>query len=247
MSDFTLHLGDCIQGMAAMEDRSVDHVIADPEYSARVHGRFGTEDRSDGTEARGDIGFAPLTEESALRYAAQYCRIAKRWIILCCDEVSLVIWKNAIEASGGEYVRKGTWVKTNPMPQMTGDRPAVGTEEIMIAHAPRESGRMRWNGGGRSATYHVPVTQGDERIHPAQKPLGLLNALIRDFTDPGDLILDSHAGSGTTGLAALELGRRFVGFEKDPAHHARAMERLTDAQRQEHLFRSAPMVQQRLI
>ena len=66
----------------------------------------------------------------------------------------------------------------------------------------------------------------DRRMHPTQKPMDLMRALVSDFTNPGELVLDSHAGSGTTGAACIELGRDFIGFEKDPKHHAIATARL---------------------
>jgi site-specific DNA-methyltransferase (adenine-specific) len=50
-----------------------------------------------------------------------------------------------------------------------------------------------------------------------QKPLALMDVLVRLFSEPGELILDPFAGSGTTGVAALRLGRRFVGWEMNPA------------------------------
>ncbi len=62
--------------------------------------------------------------------------------------------------------------------------------------------------------------------HPTTKPLDLMLDLVRDFTDPGETILDAFAGSGTTGVAALRLGRRFIGIEKDPRYFALACERL---------------------
>lgn len=51
-------------------------------------------------------------------------------------------------------------------------------------------------------------------------------ALVADFTDPGETILDPFAGSGTTGVACLRLGRKFIGIEKDPTYFALACERL---------------------
>jgi site-specific DNA-methyltransferase (adenine-specific) len=63
-------------------------------------------------------------------------------------------------------------------------------------------------------------------LHPTQKPVGLCARLIRTHSGPGDLILDNCAGSGTTAVAALREGRRFLGFESDPAHHATAMRRI---------------------
>ena len=59
-----------------------------------------------------------------------------------------------------------------------------------------------------------------------------MERLILDFTDPGDLILDPFAGSGTTGVAAVRLGRRFVGWEKDPKYHAIATKRLAGTREQ---------------
>jgi site-specific DNA-methyltransferase (adenine-specific) len=59
-----------------------------------------------------------------------------------------------------------------------------------------------------------------------------MQELIRDFTDEGELILDPFAGSGTTAFAAARLGRRFVGWEKDPDIHAAAMERLANVERE---------------
>jgi DNA modification methylase len=79
-------------------------------------------------------------------------------------------------------------------------------------------------------------------MHPTKKPLWLLEALIRDFTDPGDIILDPTMGEGTTGEACLRLGRRFIGAELatgvdaatgayDPArdYYSAAVRRLTRA------------------
>ena len=53
------------------------------------------------------------------------------------------------------------------------------------------------------------------RLHTTQKPIELMSALVAEFTDPGDLILDDHAGSGTTLVAAKSLGRHSVGIEQD--------------------------------
>ena len=52
-----------------------------------------------------------------------------------------------------------------------------------------------------------PEQQERPRLHTTQKPVDLMRALISDFTNPGELVLDSHAGSGTTGAACIELGR----------------------------------------
>jgi DNA modification methylase len=74
--------------------------------------------------------------------------------------------------------------------------------------------------------------QRKERIrdpfHPTQKPLYLLQHLIKLATNPGDIVMDCFMGLGSTGAAALELGRYFIGAEIDPAYFLRAEARLKD-------------------
>jgi DNA modification methylase len=66
-------------------------------------------------------------------------------------------------------------------------------------------------------------------FHPTQKPLALLEYLVRTYTDKGDTVLDFTMGSGTTGHACMNLGRRFIGIEQDAAYFAIAQERIADA------------------
>jgi site-specific DNA-methyltransferase (adenine-specific) len=124
-------------------------------------------------------------------------------------------------------VRGGIWRKPDGAPQFTGDRPGQGFECLAIAHPP---GRKRWNGGGKHAVWTHCLEHGHgsglRNEHPTQKPIGLMLDLVADFTDRGDVVLDPFAGSGTTGVACLRLGRRFVGIERDPTFFALACERL---------------------
>ena len=97
--------------------------------------------------------------------------------------------------------------------QCSGARPSVGFEPCTIVHA---QGRMRWNGGGHAAVwthYTVKGNVGSRPDHPCPKPLPLMCELIEQFTDPGDTILDPFAGSGTTLVAARDLGRKAIGIE----------------------------------
>ncbi len=67
-------------------------------------------------------------------------------------------------------------------------------------------------------------------VHPTQKPVALLEWLVRTYTNPGDTVLDPTAGSGTTGVACLNTGRSFIGMEKDATYYATAQRRLAEAQ-----------------
>jgi site-specific DNA-methyltransferase (adenine-specific) len=68
------------------------------------------------------------------------------------------------------------------------------------------------------------------KVHPTQKPVALMEYLIRTYTNPGDTVLDNCMGSGTTGVAAINTGRSFIGIERDPAYFAIASKRIAEAQ-----------------
>ena len=77
-----------------------------------------------------------------------------------------------------------------------------------------------------SDVWRFSPVAGGTALHPAQKPLALMEHMISVSTRPGDRVLDPFMGSGTTGVAALNLGRRFIGFEREPEYFATAQERL---------------------
>ncbi len=134
-------------------------------------------------------------------------------------------WQDALTADGIQSPRRiGIWVKPDGQPQFSGDRPGVGYESIVITHA---KGRSRWNGGGKVGVFtFIKNSPGGSHFHETQKPLPLMLELVELFTDPDDLILDPFCGSGTTGVACLRLGRRFIGIERDTKYAAIAVERL---------------------
>jgi DNA modification methylase len=240
-----LTLGNCLDeatGICSLSDRSVDHVITDPPYSEYVHSRIGQEGRNDGAKGRDEITFGALTEEVARACAVQFARVAKRWILVFGDEFTTPLWRDLLIDVGCTYARTGVWVKTDAMPQMSGDRPSPGMEWITIVHAPRDRGKMRWNGGGRPAVWHSGIERDRAPgSHPTPKATVMMECLVRDFTDKGELIMDPFAGSGTTGVAAIRNGRRFLGWEMDERYHAAASRRLTGSREQLGLFEEGPI------
>lgn len=200
-----------------LPEKSIDLVITDPPYSESVHRGLGRERRNDASKARDALIFAPFTTEDVRATARELVRLAKAWIIVFTDDRLGATWGQAFDEAGGRWVRTGHWVKSNPMPQMTGDRPGCGSEVILIAHAVGK--KMSWNGGGRAAIWRGPSKEsGIKRQHPNQKPVWLLRELVQLFSQPGELIVDPFAGSGSTGVAALAEGRSFVGVERDPKY-----------------------------
>jgi len=70
----------------------------------------------------------------------------------------------------------------------------------------------------------------DKRVHPTQKPLGLMAWVVANYTNEGDVILDPYCGSGTTCVACIQLGRHFIGIEKEHKYVEIARRRVREAQ-----------------
>lgn len=231
--------GDCREVLPTLPDKGVAHVITDPPYSEHTHAkqRSGASQRDadehDACIARArDLGFPAITADEMAQASATMARLAKRWVMRFTDFEGVGDWIRCDAAAGLQHVRVGVWIKLNATPQFTGDRPATGAEAIVIAHRP---GRKRWNGGGNHAvwTHAIEMNRGgsNARLHTTQKPLPLMLRLVELFTDPGDLVLDPFCGSGTTGVACIRLGRRFIGIEREPKYAAVARERLRAEER----------------
>ena len=209
---------------------TVDHVITDPPYGRHVYTRLrgpnthagsGTPQRlgirnhqySSGSIEKLAAGAIGDIEELLHPCAAHCARLAKRWMLVFSDAESIHIWRDALIHYGMRYVRTGAWVKPDPMPQFSGDRPCVGFEPCTITHA---AGKMRWNGGGGTSVWIHNIAKGNADArpdHPCPKPLPLMLQLVSLFTDLGETILDPFAGAGTTLRAAKDLGRKAIGIE----------------------------------
>lgn len=226
----TLYRGDCLDLLPLMG--AVDHVITDPPYEAEAHTKARRQSRGpDMLAEEHEIDFAPIDEATRSDVARHAARLAGGWALLFCQAEAVGTWRAALEAAGARWVRAQAWVKPDGTPQFTGDRPSQGWEAIATAWC--GTGRMRWNGGGRRGVYVENVNDFGRRTsgrsHPTQKPLALMRELVRLFTDPGDLILDPFAGSGTTGLAARMEGRRAILIEREERYcevAARRLERM---------------------
>lgn len=222
---FSLFLGDCLEILPTLE--RVDHVITDPPYEAEAHTKFRTSRAVlEGRMTDAAIDFAAMTEDVRSAVAAQCARLCGGWGLFFCQIEGVNPWRDAITDAGGAWRRAQIWIKPDSSPQFTGDRPAQGFESI--ASGWFGGGRSKWNGGGRRGVYihNVGVFGGEKNEHPTQKPLSLMLELVELFTDPGDTVLDPFMGSGTTGVACLRLGRKFIGIEKDEKYFNTARERL---------------------
>lgn len=102
-------------------------------------------------------------------------------------------------------------------------------DDCAYGKSTRISGEVTVNEGLRfpsSVMAAISNPSGRGQLHPTQKPVALMEYLIRTYTNPGDTVLDNTMGSGTTGVAAVQSGRSFIGIERDPDYFKIAQERV---------------------
>lgn len=217
---WAVHCGDCRAVMAEMPERSVDHIVADPPYSAHTHsgmvGTIGSGSFADGSKVVlvRDCGFPHLSPTLRSAIAREACRLATGWIALFSDWEGITWWRIALEAAGGSYRRAVPWIRWSS-PQFSGQAPPTGSEAVVVAK-PIARGR-KWLNGSRTH-YDAKCLRASNKIgdHGTEKPEALIGQILTDFAVAGDLVLDCTCGSGTTGAVALRLGMRFVGIELNP-------------------------------
>jgi site-specific DNA-methyltransferase (adenine-specific) len=224
----TLHCGDCREILPTIG--GVDHVITDPPYSDIVHstrGRRGDELRKDGGPSLEKIEFSAI--DSIQRDVSGLVQlVCAGWFLTFSDIFALPGWRDSILESGGKSKSVALWIKPDCAPQFNGQKPATAFECIGVFWC--GEGFSRWNGGGSRGLY-THNTNGPSRhgTHPTEKPISLMRELVALYTDHGQVVCDPFMGSGTTGVAAVKLGRKFVGIELEPKYFDIACKRIQAA------------------
>lgn len=243
--------GDCIEIMRKMPDASVDAIFADSPYNLQLGEKtlYRPEDQTAARAVRDawDSFASPAAYNQFCRDWLTECkRILKpdgaMWAIGSYHNIFQI---GAIMQELGFWILNDiVWVKTNPMPNFRGTR-FTNAHETLIWATPTKTGKYTFNyetmkklNGGKQmrSDWNLDICLGHERIkgpdgkslHNTQKPLTLLHRVILSSTKPGDIILDPFVGSGTTAAAAKELGRQFIGIDRDETYVAAARERITN-------------------
>lgn len=239
IGDSILYLGDCMEIMQSLPH--VAAVITDPPYEAEAHGAnriLGSGSKREMRER--ELDFAAMTTELRDGFSASAASLCDGWLIAFCQAEAVSSWRSSMEQGGASWRRAMIWVKPDSSPQLTGDRPAQGYESIAAAWC--GSGRSTWNGGGRRGVFVYGKHDagcghgGRKNEHPTQKPQALMADLVDLFSNFGQTVLDPFMGSGTTGVACVKLGRRFIGIERDPKYFDIACRRIEEASKQPRLF-----------
>ena len=244
--------GDCIEQLAALPDGCVDVVFADPPYNlqlageltrpnnSRVDGVDDDWDKFDDLHSYDEFTRAWLTE--AHRAMSDNGTI---WVIGSYHNIFRV--GTILQDLGFWILNDVVWRKSNPMPNFRGRR-FTNAHETMIWASKSQSSKYTFNYEAMKALnddlqmrsdWLIPICNGNERIkndegkkaHPTQKPEALLHRVVLASTKVGDVILDPFFGSGTTGAVAKQLGRDFIGIERDPEYIAVAEKRIANTRR----------------
>jgi len=216
IGDATLYLGDCMDILPTLD--KVDAVITDPPYGiGESSKKVASRQRKSGGKSTAladqrDYGDFDWDNAPPSAYLIARIRAASDWQVFF----------------GGNYFElppTSCWLVWD---KLNGDNDFADCE-LAWTNWPKAVRRLQWRWNGM-------IRQGnEERFHPTQKPLGVMKWVI-DLCPKADTILDPFMGSGTTGVAAIQMGRKFIGIEREPKYFEIACKRIEQATRQDDMF-----------
>lgn len=196
---------------------SCDAVITDPPYSARTHA--GHDDGVGQAGKRRKLGYTPM--EAGAVWLSKWAQRASGWFVAFTSHDLVSFYEKELALAGRYVFAPLPWVAPGSRVRLCGDGPSCWTTQIVVAR-PRTQAMAKW--GTLPGAYIGPAERC--ALVVGAKPLWLMRALIRDYTRPGDLVVDPYAGGATTLLAAVIEGRRAIGAELDPETYAAAVGRM---------------------
>ena len=217
----TLYQGDCLGILSGFGTKEVDAVVTDPpygiDYNPKIHKLYSGEENNY-SKIDGDV---------------EYCVAINEIFKLDCRKV---IWGASNFPS--KLPHRGRWLCWHKRSYATKPNSMPGSD-FELAWVDKKSGYYKY-----IQTIHGGVINADsingnneKRLHPTQKPIAVMKFSITQCNlKPDSLIIDPFMGSGTTGVAAWNLGHRFIGVEKEPDYFDIACRRIEQAQRQLRLF-----------
>ncbi len=223
----TLYLGDCRDILPLLP--SVDAVITDPPYSERTHAGHDTGSSGAG---RAELGYAFLRDCDAEELAKAYDAICTGWTVWLTDHTLAPTISRALAERGRYVFAPLPFFQAGRSVRLTGDGPSSWTDWIIVS---RTKAQSKW---GTLPGGYIAGAGWNDKARMGGKPTLLMDALIRDYTRPGQTVLDTHMGAGTTGVSCMKAGRHFIGCEIDPDAFAIACKRIELAAAQGDMFQA---------
>lgn len=212
--------GDCLERMKEIPDGSVDLVLTDPPYNISKDNNFHTMGRS-------GVDFGEWDKGADL---FSYINVIFNLLSKNGSAVIFNDWKNIgeiakyAESVGFNIKDMIRLEKSNPMPRNRDRRYITDYEVAVWVTKPK----AKWVFNRQDNKYQRPkfVHSIDKGLHPTQKSLKLMEELLLIHSNSGDVVLDCFMGSGTTGVACLNLNRKFIGIEMDENYFNIATQRI---------------------
>ena len=201
---FQLTRGDAVAWLRTLPSESIDLVVTDPPYeSLEKHRAIGTTTRLKHSKASSNDWFEIFPNDRFAELFAEVFRVLKKnaHFYLYCDPETMFVAKPLAEAAGFKFWKPLIWTK---------ERIGMGYHyrakyECILFF---EKGKRKLNDLGISDVIAYPRIVGG---YPAEKPPQVSEVLIGQSTQPGELVIDPFMGSGSAGVAAVGLGRNFLG------------------------------------
>ena len=215
--------GDCFNELYRIKSNSINLILTDPPYQISRSSNFKKYSKSASKDIITkygqlsiDFGDWDKSEIDWNKLFSEYYRVLKTGgtVIFFYD-----IWKSneikeAAELSKFKQPRVCQWQKTNPVPVNSKLNYLSNAIEYFFTFV--KIGKPTFNSEYDNGVYRYPICHGKERSeHPTQKPLSLISDLIKKHSNEGDMVLDTFAGSGTTGHACILTDRKYILVEKE--------------------------------
>jgi len=223
--------GDALEILPRIPDNSVDLILTDPPYGISNETRITRTKNTMKFKATTDL-ISNFGSWDKFENIHQFMEFTYRWVQLAIpklrpggmfisyfDRDKINFLSQFLQKSGFKSKGYFAHIKSNPVPQARKVKWMNAWE--IVGMWQKSGGKLTYNYQlGQHPDYMiVPIVGGKERLnHPTQKPLKIAKLFISYWTNKGDLVLDPFCGVGTFPLACKQLGRNFIGIEKDPKY-----------------------------
>lgn len=229
-----LRMGDSKKLIKQIPDKSIDFIFTDPPYNIGKHST-GNIPLPGRTPMNNDVASWDWIDFSPEEWVDDFIRILKPWgnLFIFTSYNQLGRWYNALDHrfDTSQFM---IWHKTNPAPKVFKAGFLNSCEMIFCCWNKKHT----WNFISQSEMHNFiesPICMKPERLsdpkHPAQKPVSILKKIITIASNENDIVFDPFMGVGSTGIASLELKRRFIGFELEKDYFEASKKRMFEWKR----------------
>ena len=226
MSSYKLYQGDCLEVMKDIEDESMDLVVTDPPYKTITGGdsNGANSERPKGM-LRGNRKLFKHQKMNISDWMPEIYRVLKEesHCYIFTNSLNLQEMLNEATKVGFKLHNLLVWEKNNCTPSQYYMK---NCEYVLFLR----KGKAKWiNNIGDSKTVHKFNNIIGNKLHPTEKPVDLLEYYLLNSSEPNDIVFDPFMGSGSTGVAALNTNRNFIGIELDEGYFNIAQNRIEEA------------------